>query len=109
MSTHVEEAAGIAKWLTQREVRGPGDLESAWRRLEAKYGLPWRLFWQLRYRLPSSISSTFYVQLHAAYQAEHERQMRLLRHETEITERIAGPLAHSVRAARALLDEADET
>ena len=108
MSTaHVEEAAGIAKWLTRREALGPGDMENAWRRLEVRYGLPWRVFWSLRYRPPRSISSTVYAHLQAAYQAERERQMKLLRHETIITEKIAGSASPAVAAAKAALGETD--
>lgn len=108
MSTaHVEEAAGIAKWLTQREALGPGDMENAWRRLESRYGLPWRLFWALRYRKPRAIASHFYERLHDVYRAECDRQMKLLRHETIVTEKVAGLASHSVRSAYALLDEDD--
>jgi hypothetical protein len=46
------EATGWAKRLTRAEARGPGDIENAWRRLEARYGIPWRSFWALRYRPP---------------------------------------------------------
>lgn len=108
MSTaHVEEAAGIAKWLTRREALGPGDMENAWHRLEVRYGLPWRLFWSLRYRPPSAIASHLFVQLQAAYQAERDRQMKMLRHEIAITEQIAGSASPAVRAAKALVDEAE--
>ena len=106
-AAHVEQAAGIARWFTQREARGPGDMENAWRRLEARYGLPWRLFWSLRYRPPSSIASDLYAQLCAAYDAERERQMKLLRHDIDITEEISGPDSNSVRAAKTLLGEDD--
>lgn len=106
MSTaHVEEAAGIAKWLTQREALGPGDMENAWHRLEVRYGLPWRLFWSLRYRKPRAIASHVYHHLQAVYQAERDRQMKLLRHDIEITKQIAGADSAAVRAAEALVRE----
>lgn len=104
-SVHVEEAAGIAKWLTRREASGPGDMENAWRRLEARYGLPWRMFWALRYRPPRVIASHLYERLRAAYQAERERQMQNLKHEIVITEKIAGPDSAVVHAAKALVGE----
>lgn len=56
------------------------------RRLEAKYGIPWRTFWQLKYRAPADVMVGVYLQLAAAYQAECERQQRLLDHEREITQ-----------------------
>ncbi len=106
MSTaHVEEAAEISKWLTRREAIGPGDMENAWRRLEVRYGLPWRLFWSLRYRRPSTIASHYYLKLHAVYQAERERQMKLLRHETFVTAQIAGSASDHMVAAQAAIRE----
>ena len=66
-------------------MRGPGDMENAMRRLEARYWVPWRTFWQLRYRPPSDVFVGVYLRLKAAYEAECERQERLLRHEREIT------------------------
>jgi hypothetical protein len=104
-SVHVEEASGIAKWLTRREAAGPGDMENAWRRLETRYGLPWRMFWSLRYRPPSSIDSVLFERLRAAYQAEIDRQMNKLRNEILITEKIAGPDSAVVRAAKALVEK----
>lgn len=106
MSTaHVEEAAEIAKWLTRREAVGPGDMENAWHRLETRYGLPWRLFWSLRYRPPREIASHYYARIRAAYDAERDRQMKLLRHDIEITEKIAGADNAAVRAAQTLVGE----
>lgn len=105
---HVETAIGISKWLTRREASGPGDMENAWHRLGVRYGLPWRLFWSLRYRPPREIASHLYARLQAAYEAERQRQMRKLQHEITITEQVAGPDSNSVRAAKALVGEALE-
>jgi hypothetical protein len=102
----VDEAAGWARQLTQSEARGPGDLESAWRRLEARYGVPWRTFWALRYRKPNEIATSLYARLQAAYRAECERQMRRLQHELEITERMAGADHPAVVAAKAVVGKA---
>lgn len=106
-SVHVDEASGIAKWLTRREASGPGDMENAWRRLETRYGLPWRMFWSLRYRPPSSIDSVLFERLRAAYQAERERQMQKLRNEILITEKIAGPDSAALHAAKAMARESE--
>jgi hypothetical protein len=108
-SVHVDEASGIAKWLTRREASGPGDMENAWRRLEARYGLPWRMFWALRYRPPRIIDSVLFERLRAAYNAERDRQMQKLRNEIKITEEIAGADHRVVIAVRALAGETDET
>jgi hypothetical protein len=105
----VADARQWAGELVKREARGPGDMEPAMRRLESKYGIPWRLFWSLRYRPPSYVKHGIWEQLRQAYRAECERQMRLLKHELEITKAIAGPDAPAVRASEALVDAADET
>lgn len=106
----VEFVASARDWanaLVRRESRGSGDTENAMHRLEARYGIPWRVFWSLRYRPPTDILASVYFRLHEAYQHECERQMRLLKHELEITKATAGPAPASVRAAEALVDEAD--
>jgi hypothetical protein len=104
-AAHVEQAAAWAKTLTQSESRGPGDLENAWRRLESRYGVSTQTFWSLRYRRPKEIASHIYLRLLTAYRAEHDRQMRLLRNELEITKNVAGDFHDSVAAAQAVVDE----
>ena len=99
--TAAADAQRLAKELVMRESRGPGDMENAMRRLESKYGIPWRVFWSLRYRPPTDVMTGIYRRLLAAYLAECERQERLLRHEIEITKIKAGPDAPAVRAAAA--------
>jgi hypothetical protein len=105
----VEQAATWAKELTRREVRGPGDLENAWRRLEARYGVPAHTFWSLRYRKPKDILASIYFRLSGAYQAEVERQMRMLANELAITKAIAGPDHSVVRKIEALVDKKNST
>jgi hypothetical protein len=82
----VADAQAWANELVRRESRGPGDMENAMRRLEARYGIPWRTFWQLRYRAPKDVFVGVFLQLKAAYDAEGIRQERLLAHERKITE-----------------------
>ena len=79
------DAQQWANELVRRESRGNGDTENAMRRLEARYGVPWRTFWTLRYRPPSDVLVGVYLKLKTAYEAECERQQRLLDHEREIT------------------------
>lgn len=104
-AVYVDDAASWAKLLTQRESRGPGDMENAWRRLETRYGVPWRSFWALRYRPPKRISAPLFDRLRTAYLMEIERQRRLLEHEITITKAKTGPVHPAVRAAEALLGE----
>ena len=104
----VDQAAVWARELTRVEARGPGDLGNAWRRLEARYGVPASTFWSLRYRPPKDILASIYFRLRGAYEAECERQMRKLKNEIAITKAIAGADCSAVRAAAALLGEDDE-
>jgi hypothetical protein len=104
-TTAVDQAASWAKRLTLTEARGPGDMENAWRRLEARYGVPWRAFWSLRYRRPNEIAASIYLRLQAAYEAECERQMRRLQHEIEITKAKTGAHHPDVVAIEALVGE----
>lgn len=104
----VDQAVTWAKRLTQAEARGPGDLENAWRRLEVRYGVPWRAFWSLRYRRPKEIAASIYLRLQAAYAAECERQMRRHQHEFEITKAKAGANHPAVVAAAALVRAPDD-
>jgi hypothetical protein len=104
-AAYVDQAADWAKALTRNEARGPGDLENAMHRLEARYGVPWRTFWALRYRKPEWITAFTYQRLRDAYQAECERQMRLYQHELEITKAKAGADQALVSAAAALAGE----
>lgn len=107
-AAYVDQAADWARALTQRESRGPGDLENAWRRLEARYGVPSSMFWALRYRRPKDIMASVFFRLHGAYQAECARQMRKLQHDIELTKAIAGPDHPVVVAAQAVVDADDE-
>lgn len=102
-AVYVNQAAEWAQRLTHSEARGPGDMENAWRRLEARYGVSWRTFWSLRYRKPREIATSIYARLHDAYRAECERQMRKLAHEIHITEQIAGADHAAVVAAKAVV------
>ena len=104
-----ETAATARSWtyeLLRRESRGPGDMENAMRRLETRYGIPWRIFWTMRYRPPTDVLTGVFVKLGSAYRAECERQERLLRHEIEITKLKTGTVSAAVRAAEALVGEA---
>lgn len=104
-ATYVDEAASLAKDLTLRESRGPDDMVNAWNRLEARYGVPFQIFWSLRYRRPKSITVGIFNRLQAAYRAECERQMRKLQHEIEITKAKAGADCPAVREVEALVGE----
>jgi hypothetical protein len=106
-AAYIEDARGWAKELVRKEARGPGDQENAMRRLEARYGIPWRTFWTLKYRPPSDVFVSVYNRLQAAYRAECERQMRLLKHELEITKARGLSDTSAYRSAAALVAKAE--
>ncbi len=104
----VDQTAGWARELTRRESRGAGDLTNAWRRLEARYGVPETTFWTLRYRKPRDILVSVYSRLRSAYEAECARQIRILEHDLAITKTKVGPDHPAVAAATAVVDKARE-
>lgn len=82
-------------------------MEGAMRRLEQRYGIPWRTFWSLRYRPPADVMHSIWERLRQAYADECARQERLLRHEIEITKALS-PDAAAVRKSEALVDTEGE-
>jgi hypothetical protein len=80
------EAQHWANAMVMREMRTPGDLLNSMHRLEARYGIPWRVFFNLRYRAPADVLVGVYRQLKLAYEAECQPQERLLAHERHIAE-----------------------
>lgn len=104
-SAYVDQAVQYQKKLVQREIRGPNDIEPAMRRIETKYGVPFSTLWVLRYRPPKRIWADVLDGIRMAYEAQKQEQIRRLRHETEITEIVAGSNSSAVRAAKALVGE----
>lgn len=95
-----DKAAQLIRW----ESRGPDDIDSAMSRLARRYaGLTKGLLWSLRYRPPKRLWADAYAGLILAYEAERERQRRLLEHETHRTALIAGPYHPAVAAAETVL------
>ena len=106
-ASFVNEARQLAGRMVEREMRGPGDLDNAMRRIEQRYGVPYQALWNLRYRTPKEIAAHVYAGIVAAYSDQCDRQARLLKHERTITE-AKGLLGKAlVRAADALACEKD--
>lgn len=103
--TAVDQAVAWAKALTQTEARGPGDMQNAWHRLEARYGIPWRAFWSFRYRRPKDVNVSIYVALKGAYDAERGRQLNKLRHELEIAKATTRADQNTVDAYASMVDQ----
>lgn len=75
----LKEARAWADELTAMEIAGPGDLEPAWRRLEARYGVPFQTFWSLRYRNDlKDIWGSVHAMLRLALEDERSRRARKL-------------------------------
>lgn len=104
-TSFVEEASEKASWLVRREVRGPGDLLPAMTRIETRYGIPYSVLWALRYRKPRDLLVSTYARIIAAYDAECERQRRLLDHEQAIKKATTAFGAAMDRAALGLVSE----
>lgn len=98
----VETAGAWARWLVQRESRGPGDTENAMRRISRRYGVPYSILWSLRYRPPKDMLVSAFIRLEAAYEAEKLRQMKALEEEFAVSKHKTRFGAHLVRAAAAL-------
>lgn len=101
----VNNAQEWANELVRRESRGPGDYENAMRRLESRYGIPWQTLWRLRHGRLKDVYVSIYVRLQSAYQAECERQMRLLAHEITVAKAKGLADTPAYRAAEALVAE----
>lgn len=83
------EARGWADELTQMEIKGPFDLEDAWRRLEARHGIPFATFWSLRYRKElKDIWASLHRMLQMAVEHERSRKVAQLSHHQFVKETI---------------------
>ena len=79
--TFVDDARDKARWLVNRESRGPGDTRNAMERVSRRYGIPFSILWSLRYRQPNDLLVSAYFAILQAHEAECVRQTRLIEHE----------------------------
>jgi hypothetical protein len=107
-AAYIDAAQRWSKDLTRMKARGPGDTDNAMRQIEREYGIDYGFLWSLRYRRDRlrTISISAYESIRAAYRAECERQLRKLEHEIVKTEQVVGANLASVRAAKALVEQA---
>lgn len=80
----VESATEYVRIMVQRESRGPGDLDNAMHRIEAKYGLPFWSLWHLRKGKAKSCEVSLYNRVRGAYLDMCQRQASNLLHEIEL-------------------------
>lgn len=108
-SAFVSEATEKASWLVGQEVRGPGDVENAMRRLEMKFGIPYAALWALRYRPPKSVVTELFVRICEAHEIERASQRKRFNDEDAITHPKTWFGETIARAARTLVREKDGT
>lgn len=104
----VDQARDWAREIVNADVRGPGDLENAMRRVESRFGISFAALWALRYRPPKDVAASIYLKLQQAHAAVCESQMRKYQHELEKTRQTTGHSAALVRASVAVAGEGDE-
>jgi hypothetical protein len=80
----VESATEYVRTMVQRESRGPGDIENALERLEARYGLPFWSLWYLRKGKAKTVETSLYARIKGAYLDMCQRQAKSLLREIEL-------------------------
>jgi len=80
----VDLAAEYCDRMVKREATGPGDVEDAMRRLEAKTGINYWTIWGFRYRRPKTVAVHVFQQVRNAYLHFCERELRNLEHELTV-------------------------
>lgn len=89
-SAFIDQSRAMARDIVNADVRGPGDLENAMRRVESSFGIPFSALWALRYRPPKDIGVSIYARLQAAHEAVREAQMRKFQENTNAPKRPPG-------------------
>lgn len=80
----VDAATEYVRTMVQRESRGPGDLDNAMQRLEARYGLPFWAMWHLRKGKAKTVEASLLARIRGAYLDMCQRQASNLLHEIEV-------------------------
>ncbi len=104
----VTEASRMAHELVRMESRGPGDLDNALHRIEARHGVPYAALWALRYRKPKDVGCSIFARLKAAYASECWRQEQRYQQERQATQAKTGIGTAILRAADRLAGQDDE-
>lgn len=86
MSTAAIHAQRLVNEMLRWESRGAGDTENAMRRLGNRHGIPWRVFWTLKYRVPKDLFVSVFEDIKAAHKTEAQRQLQKVQHELQIAE-----------------------
>jgi hypothetical protein len=94
----VEAATDYVRTMVQRESRGPGDLDNAMTRIEAKYGLPFWTLWHLRRGKAKTVEASMLARIRAAYLDMCQRQASNLLHEIKIEAAVSDDLDSDIAA-----------
>jgi hypothetical protein len=94
----VEAATDYVRTMVQRESRGPGDLDNAMSRIEAKYGLPFWTLWHLRRGKAKTVEASMLARIRAAYLDMCQRQASNLLHEIKIEAAVSDDLDSDIAA-----------
>ena len=99
----VEAATDYVRTMVQRESNGPGDIDNAMNRIEARYGISFWSLWHLRKGRAKTVEASLLARIRAAYPDMCAKQATGLLHEIEM-EAAAGDdtLADLEAEARAL-------
>lgn len=88
--TSIDLATDYARRLVAAEARGPGDLEPAMRRLEARTGIGFWTIWGLWHRKRKEVGHDLFSRLRHAYLSICERQLSSLKHEVALQKALCG-------------------
>ena len=80
----VDAATEYVRTMVQRESRGPGDLDNAMGRIEARYGIPFWSLWHLRKGKAKTVEASLLARIRAAYLDMCAKQAGNLLHEIEV-------------------------
>lgn len=101
---NIDDAKGMAKYLLNREFRGPGDtIEAAAHRNQTKYGVPSSILLRLRSREVNDMLLSNFASLAAAFVAAQQRVDRAYEHEKALATN-----SKIIRLAAFLAGEKDE-
>lgn len=101
MSTAV--ATEYVRTMVQRESRGPGDIDNAMQRLEARYGLPFWSLWHLRRGRAKTCDAALFSRIKGAYLDMCQRQADNLLHEIAIEKAIGDDALEDLLAEAEIL------
>jgi hypothetical protein len=100
--TSADIAIDYARRLVNAEARGPGDIEDAMHRLEARTGIGYWTYWGLWNRRRKVVDLDLLTRLRGAYLATCERQLSQLQHALAVEKARGGN-----DASEDLVDEAE--